>query len=117
MTRQFQKILHFADSSDHIHCAGIAALLFIKQYKKTGDVTHLGSIPGQGRVRDRLFFCPSESTCADLFVPEPPSCVWHIPKCVRTLNIPYPPVVKEQVLHHNKDQDHNEEFCIPNCSR
>ena len=31
----------------------------------------------------------------DLFVSDPPSCVQHAPKCVLTLTIPYPSVVKE----------------------
>ena len=35
------------------------------------------------------------NSCADLFVPESPSCVRHAPKVMRTLKIPYPSVVKE----------------------
>ena len=48
---------------------------------------------GQGEVQ---FFWPCESTVVQisLCLHDPPSCVRHAPKFVRTLKIPYPPVVK-----------------------
>ena len=58
-------------------------------------------LAGQG---EEQFFYPSESSlvlslsvisCADLFVPDPPSCVRHGHKFVRMLKIPYPSVVTE----------------------
>ena len=52
----------------------------------------LGSIPWRGRVRSS-FSVPPSQPCADLFVSDPRSCVWHAPKFVRTLKIPYPSVV------------------------
>ena len=44
---------------------------------------------GQGEGQ---FFCPSDSTHADLRVPDPPSCLRHAPKFVRMLKIAYPSV-------------------------
>ena len=36
------------------------------------------------------------NSCADFFVPDPPSCERHSPKCVRTLNIPCPCLPKSR---------------------
>ena len=57
----------------------------------------LGSIPWRGRVRERVFSRPSESTLERFVCAWPPglSCVRHAPKFVRTLKIPYPSFVKE----------------------
>ena len=44
---------------------------------------------------EQFFLYLRVNSCADLFVPDPPSCVWHAPKCVHTLKIPYSYVVKE----------------------
>ena len=38
------------------------------------------------------------NSCADLFAPDPPSCIRHAPKCVRTLKIPHSSVAKEKCL-------------------
>ena len=74
-------------------------------HMKTGDVAQwlvhrnsnpktLGSIPRRGRVRDG-FLSLQVNSCADLFVPDPLSCVWHTPKFMRRFKIPYPSVLKE----------------------
>ena len=42
-----------------------------------------------------VFLCLWVNSCADLFVPDPPSCVWHALKFVRALKNIYPSVVKE----------------------
>ena len=52
-----------------------------------------GFVPLAGQVEGEGFFGPF-NCCADLFVPDPPSCVWH-PKDVLTLKIPYASVLKE----------------------
>ena len=50
-------------------------------------------LAGQGEGQ---FFCLSRvHSCADLFVPGPPSCVRNARDFVRMLKIPYPSVVKE----------------------
>ena len=57
----------------------------------------LGSIPWWGRVRNSFSVPPSQLLCVDLLVPDPlplMCTVRHLPKFVRTLKIPYAPVVK-----------------------
>ena len=54
----------------------------------------LGFDPLAGQGEEQVFFCPSESTCADVFVPDPASCVQHAPKFVCPLKILYSSVVK-----------------------
>ena len=49
-------------------------------------------VAGQGVGQ---FLSLQVNSCADFFVPDPPSCLWHAPTFVRTLKIPYPSVVKE----------------------
>ena len=58
-----------------------------------------GFDPQAGQCGTTVFLSLRVNSCADLFVPDPPPffkiCVWHTPKFVRTLKIPYPSVVKE----------------------
>ena len=63
---------------------GVAQLLV----SRNSNPKTLGFDPllGQG---EKQSFCPSESTCADLFVSDHPSCVRHAPTFVR----PYPSVI------------------------
>ena len=44
---------------------------------------------------EEVFLCLSVNSCANLFVPDPPSCVQHALKFVRKLKISYPSVIKE----------------------
>ena len=52
---------------------------------------------GQVMKGSFVFLFLRVSSCADLFVPDPPSCVRHAPKCGLTLKIPYSSVVNKRV--------------------
>ena len=57
-----------------------------------------GFNPLAGQGEGQVFLSLRVDSCADLFVPDLPSCVWHAPKFMRTLKILYPSVVKSRPL-------------------
>ena len=66
---------------------------WLKRRNSTPEDPGFDPLAGQG---DGQFFLSFRvNPCADVFVPELPSCVRHEPKFVRMLQIPYPSVVKE----------------------
>ena len=66
--------------------------------RRNSNPKTLGSIPWrQGEGPSCFSIPPSQLFVQTCFcpTPHPPSCVWHAPKFVRTLENPYPSVVKE----------------------
>ena len=72
--------------SDRRHSSVVRTLEF-----KSED-PEFDPVAGQGVGQ---FLSLQVNSCADFFVSDPPSCLWHAPKFVCTLKIPYPSVVKE----------------------
>ena len=60
------------------------------KYQETG----FDPLVGQNE-RQVFFHFLRVNSRADVFVPDPPSCVGHAPKCARMLKILYPSVVEE----------------------
>ena len=76
-------------------------------YDQAGDIAQwlvsrnsnpktMGSIPWWVEVGDSSSVPLSQLLCTDLFVPDPPLCVWHAPKFLHRLKIPYPSVIKSR---------------------